>query len=253
MAAIKMSDLNRKTYWIPKGSGTAWYDQVAQLYGLTLETLDGSQRGRRLVLGVATGGTMEGFYEALLRIPSVSEILERAFFVGLDEYDGLPDGHEQSYRTYYRKRLLEPLGLSDDRLILPSASNVDTFDEEIRQMGGVDVQLLGIGTNGHVAFNEPHSQLMDISRRVALAHGTREANSRFFGGDISAVPTHAFTMGMRTIGEARWIFLLATGASKAQAVKGLLADRPSEDCPASLLYPHPHLFSFLDREAALLL
>ncbi|MGX9848885.1 glucosamine-6-phosphate deaminase [Limimaricola litoreus] len=208
------------------------------------------------VLGLATGGTMEPVYADLVRRAEAGEVsLERMTSFNLDEYVGLPPEHPQSYHTYMAERLFGPLGLDPARTHLPRgdaedpATEAARYDAAIGQAGGIDLQLLGIGGNGHIGFNEPSSSLASPTRVKTLTSATREANARFFGPD-ETVPRFAITMGIATILRSRRAVLLATGASKASAVAAMVEGPLSARCPASALQLHPSATVVLDTEAA---
>ncbi len=193
------------------------------------------------VLGIATGSSPLPLYEQLARrareLPSL-----RGF--ALDEYLGLPAGHPQSYREVVRREVIEPLGLDPDGVHVPDGAAPDperaaaAYEELIRAAGGIDVQILGIGSNGHLAFNEPGSALDSRTRVVELTASTREANARFFPF-LGDVPTQALTQGLGTIREARSLVLLASGPGKADAIAAALTGPVTPEVPASVLQLHP--------------
>lgn len=205
-----------------------------------------------VTLGLATGSSPEGVYELFRKNkPDVSHVTT----INLDEYIGLPDDHEQSYAYFMKKHLFDHLNFKQS--YLPNGLNVD-FEAECKRYDEVlaahtpDLQLLGIGTNGHIAFNEPGTSF-DLTTNVAeLAPATIAANSRYF--DSSAdVPTKAFSMGIKSIMQAKEILLIASGAEKAQAVKAMLEGEVTEEMPASVLQTHPHVIVIVDEAAASLI
>ncbi|MCC2315723.1 glucosamine-6-phosphate deaminase [Cellulomonas xiejunii] len=212
------------------------------------------------VLGLATGSSPLAVYDELARRHAerrVSFARARAFL--LDEYVGLPADHPQRYRNVIDAELVSrvdlspvavhgPDGLAED---LPTACAA--YEAAIARAGGVDLQLLGIGTDGHVAFNEPGSSLGSRTRVKTLTLQTRQDNARFFDGDVDAVPTHCLTQGLATITEARHLVLLATGTSKARAVQQLVEGPVSARWPATVLQLHPHVTVLVDDDAAGLL
>lgn len=214
------------------------------------------RRHPRAVLGLATGGTMEPVYAAL-----VSRARAGLFDPGevrtfnLDEYVGLAPSHPQSYRSYMTERLFAPLGLPEARTCLPRGDAADpdaeaaAYDAAIAAAGGIDLQLLGIGANGHIGFNEPTSSLRSRTRVKTLTLTTLEANARFFG-PAEIVPRFAITMGIGTILEARSVVLLATGGGKADAVAAMVEGPVSARWPASALQFHPRCTVICDEEAA---
>ena len=193
------------------------------------------------VLGIATGSSPLPLYEQLARR---ARELPRLRGFALDEYLGLPPGHPQSYREVVRREVIDPLGLDPDAVLVPDGTAADPeaaaaeYEALIRAAGGVDVQILGIGSNGHLAFNEPGSPLDSRTRVVELTASTREANARFFPS-LGEVPTHALTQGLGTIREARSLVLLASGSGKAEAIAAALNGPVTPEVPASVLQLHP--------------
>jgi glucosamine-6-phosphate deaminase len=200
------------------------------------------ERDPALVLGVATGGTPLPVYRALAR---GSGDLSSVRLVALDEYVGLPAGHPASYATYVEREIARPLGVPPEHVVVPHRSGAD-LERRITELGGVDLQLLGLGRNGHLAFNEPGSPLDSRSRVVALSAVTRHDNAAY----VDPVPTHAITQGLGTILEAGHLVLLALGAAKAEAVAAALTGPVTPDCPASVVQRHPHVTVVLDAAAA---
>ncbi|MDI4643462.1 glucosamine-6-phosphate deaminase [Cohnella sp. F6_2S_P_1] len=209
------------------------------------------------VLGLATGGTPVGVYRALVAAHRLGEAdFGRARTFNLDEYAGVPSAHPQSYAAYMRTHLFDLVNLTPDRTHLPEgdAANAEDacrlYDALYRYYGPADLQLLGIGLNGHIGFNEPgFASAPGGTHVVRLDESTRRANARFFGAD-EQVPEYALTMSAGRILQARSIVLLATGAAKAAIVARALEGPIGTDCPASLLQLHPDATVVLDREAA---
>lgn len=208
------------------------------------------------VLGVATGSSPQGAYRELAAQVGAGLLdLSRASAFALDEYVGLPADHEQSYTATIRRTVTEPLHLDPARVHVPDGRAADLvaacerYERMIRDAGGVDVQVLGIGENGHIGFNEPSSGLGSRTRVTTLTESTRRANARFFD-DLDEVPAHAVTQGLGTIGEARQVVLVALGARKAEAVAGMVDGPVSARCPASVLQLHPRCTVVLDEDAA---
>lgn len=206
------------------------------------------------VLGFATGGTMEPVYAQLRGAAgAVSFAGIRSF--NLDEYVGLSASHPQSYHSYMRDQLFDHVDVTQENLHLPAGdtlsvqSEAGRYDAKIRAVGGIDLQLLGLGANGHIGFNEPGSSLGSRTRVKTLTQKTRDDNRRFFGRDVE-VPRWAITMGIGTIMEAREIVLLATGAGKAAAARAMIEGPVSAFCPASALQFHPRATVILDEAAA---
>ncbi|GAA4686216.1 glucosamine-6-phosphate deaminase [Frondihabitans cladoniiphilus] len=213
------------------------------------------------IIGLATGSSPQPLYEALaalVRAGEVSFASTRGF--ALDEYVGIDPDHPESYHSIIARDAIAPLGM-DPRLVrVPSGSgSVEEVDEAaveyeaaIREAGGVDVQILGIGANGHIGFNEPGSAADSVTRRVDLAPETIAANSRFFPS-VADVPTQAVSQGLGTILSARAIVLVANGSEKAQAVRDALEGPIEASCPASFLREHDDVTFCLDEQAAALL
>jgi glucosamine-6-phosphate deaminase len=207
------------------------------------------------VLGLATGSSPLPTYQELVRrhragaAPSYDGV--RCFT--LDEYVGLPAGHPETYRETIFRELTDGLDIARDRVASPDASDPEhagpRYEESILAAGGVDLQVLGIGADGHLAFNEPGSSLASATRMKTLTEQTRRDNARFFGSDED-VPRHVLTQGLGTILRARHLLLVATGAGKAAAVAAAVEGALSASCPASALQLHPHATVLLDDEAA---
>ncbi|MFJ3638547.1 glucosamine-6-phosphate deaminase [Streptomyces sp. NPDC090108] len=209
------------------------------------------------LLGVATGSTPLPVYRALAtRVRSGAVDVSRARIAQLDEYVGLPAEHPESYRSVLRREVLEPLGIGMDAFLGPDGAAEDVqaaceeYDCALAGAGGVDLQLLGIGTDGHIGFNEPCSSLASRTRIKTLTERTRLDNARFFDGDIGQVPHHVITQGIGTILEARHLVLLATGEGKADAVAATVEGPVAAVCPASALQLHPHATVVADESAA---
>lgn len=208
------------------------------------------------MLGVATGSSPEPVYRALAARVEQGLDLRHVDVVALDEYLGLPPGHPQSYAQVVARTVAEPLGLDPRRVRVPDAQAADpdaaarAFDDLVRARAGADIQVLGLGHNGHIAFNEPGASPDSRTRVVELSASTRQANARFFGGDCAAVPTRAITQGVATILSARQVLLVVTGLGKARAVAAALTGPRTPDCPGSALQQHPRLSVLLDPDAA---
>ena len=209
--------------------------------GLVLGSVE---RDPALVLGVATGGTPLPVYRELAR---AGADFSRVRLVALDEYVGLPAGHSGSFAAYVGREIAGPLRIPPANVVLPRGRGAG-LESRLAELGGVDLQLLGIGRNGHLAFNEPGSALDSRTRVVALSATTRRDNAEPFGAE--PVPTHAVTQGIGTILEARHLVLLATGEAKAAAVAAALTGPVTSECPASVLNRHPHVTVVLDAAAA---
>jgi glucosamine-6-phosphate deaminase len=214
------------------------------------------QTNPRAVLGLATGGTPTGIYEHV-----VSDFKRGMFSFknvttfNLDEYVGLPIEHVESYHKYMQKNLLQQIDLPLSQAHIPDGNAPDAdaecarYDELIDLAGQIDLQLLGLGHNGHIGFNEPAHALIRGAHVVELAEETLQANARFFDS-IDDVPKRAITMGVGTILKAKMILLVVKGSDKADIVHRALKGPITTDCPASLLQTHPHLIVLLDNAAA---
>lgn len=202
------------------------------------------------VIGLATGRTMEPVYASIVD-QSKDVSFEKTFFFMLDEYKGLPDNHPSTFKHYIHQHVIHPLKLKDSQFAFPPANLTDGgkhYEKSIKESGGVDLQLLGIGRNGHVGFNEPGSTKTSRTRIVKLTEETIAANRDQFVDQ--KIPTEALSMGIGTILEAKSLVMLATGKSKADAIKYLLNHHDDPECPATFLKSHPHFVLVLDPEAA---
>jgi glucosamine-6-phosphate deaminase len=215
-------------------------------------------RGRpSAVLGLPTGRTPVLLYEALARHAAAGALdLSKASTFNLDEFLGLPPGHEGSYRRFMQEHLFGHVNLPPERIgfLDGMASDVEAeclrYERAIEAAGGIDLQILGIGANGHIGFNEPAPGLAARTHRVRLTPGTRESNAGLFGGDVTRVPHEALSMGMATILGARRIVLVATGSGKAACVREMVEGPLTTSLPASFLQVHGDVDVMLDRAAA---
>jgi glucosamine-6-phosphate deaminase len=207
-------------------------------------------------LGLATGSSPLIVYQELIRrhhVESLSFVGVQVFM--LDEYVGLAPNDPHSYARFIRVELTDHVDIDPGRVYSPNgmAENIfaaaEQYDAMIREMGPVDVQILGIGSNGHIGFNEPSSSLASRTRVKTLAEQTRRDNARFFG-TIDEVPHHVITQGLGTIMEARHLVLIATGEHKAAAIAAAVEGPVSASCPASALQLHPHVTVVIDDLAA---
>ncbi|MCV7300684.1 glucosamine-6-phosphate deaminase [Mycobacterium barrassiae] len=209
------------------------------------------------VLGLATGSSPLAIYDELARRHAAGTIsFRQARGFTLDEYVGLPADHPQRYRNVIDEVFVSKVDFAPGAVQGPDGLAADIpsacaeYEAAISDAGGVDLQILGIGTDGHVAFNEPGSSLGSRTRIKTLTRQTRMDNSRFFGGDVDAVPTHCLTQGLATIMEARHLILVATGRGKAEAVHHLVEGAISALWPATVLQLHPHVTVLVDEAAA---
>jgi len=224
---------------------------VTRAVGLIVDQVG---RNPQSVLGLATGGTMEPVYDQLIAHHQAGLSLAGVTTFNLDEYVGLGPDHPQSYATYMRDRLFRHVDIPSQSCFVPSGlaephDAAQAFEAAIAARGPVDLQLLGLGANGHIGFNEPGSSLGSRTREKLLSPDTIEANRRFFASG-EPVPETAITMGIATICEARSIVVLATGAKKASAVHAMVEGPISAICPASALQMHPRVHVVMDAEAA---
>lgn len=229
------------------------YQEMSRVAGeMILRQLD---KKRDSVLGLATGSTPIGTYQYLIqayRDGKVSFADVKTF--NLDEYAGLADDHPNSYHYFMQQELLGHINIPAENSYIPTGETNDLdreaerYEALITEAGGIDLQLLGIGVNGHIGFNEPGTSFASKTQVVELAESTRQANVRFFNS-IDEVPTHAVTMGIGTIMRSREIILLITGESKAAILDQLLRGGVSEDIPATVLKQHENVTLIADQAA----
>ena len=208
------------------------------------------------VLGLSTGASPIETYERLVQMHREDDLsFASVTTFNLDEYVGLCSGHEQSYRAYMRRHLFDRVDIPIGQTHVPDgcAAHLDTecdsFEQALVEVGGVDIWLLGIGRNGHIAFNEPGSSPDSRTRKISLAETTIQANSRFFDRPED-VPRQALSAGIATILDGRRVLLIATGAEKADAIRGALEGQVDPACPASFLQTHEDCVFLLDEAAA---
>ncbi|WP_098742498.1 glucosamine-6-phosphate deaminase [Paenibacillus sp. EZ-K15] len=213
----------------------------------------------RATLGLATGSTPVGLYNKLIEMNRQGLVsFAQTTTYNLDEYVGLPENHPESYRTFMNKKFFNHVDIQIERTHVPNgnATNPEeeclNYDKMLEEFGPVDLQLLGLGHNGHIGFNEPGESLSGGTHVVELQEKTRNANARFFP-TLDDVPTHAITMGVATILKARQILLLVRGEDKAEIVHRALKGPITTECPASLLQCHPNVVVLLDQGAGRLL
>lgn len=208
------------------------------------------------VLGFATGSSPTGIYTELAAMVGIGHLdLAKTTGFALDEYVGIPSNHPASYRAVVQWEIAGPLGMQQGSITLPDGNRADyddacrEFENAIARAGGIDIQILGIGTNGHIGFNEPTSSLTSRTRIKTLTQQTRKDNARFFKSD-EEVPTHCLTQGLGTILEAKRLVLVAQGTRKAQAVAAAIEGPVSSMWPATVLQLHPRATVVVDRDAA---
>ncbi len=228
----------------PAEGGAVVADEIVRLVRANPET----------VLGLATGSTPLPVYEALrTRLADVDVSRVRGF--ALDEYVGLDPAHAESYRSVIAREVVEPLGLNPARIRVPDGSldgiehAGEDYERAIEEAGGVELQILGIGTDGHIGFNEPGSSFASLTRVKTLTERTRADNARFFDS-IDDVPRHCITQGLGTIMRARHLVLLAFGEGKAEAVAGAVEGPVTASLPGSAIQLHPHATVIVDEAAA---
>jgi glucosamine-6-phosphate deaminase len=210
-----------------------------------------------IVLGLPTGRTPIRLYHELGTLHAGGQAdFSRATTFNLDEFLGIPPHHPGSYRTFMEQHLFSRVNLAPENINVLNGVAPDPdaeclrYERAIEDAGGIDLQLLGIGTNGHIGFNEPARELVGPTHRVTLTASTRRSNAALFGGDPSDVPAEALSMGMATILKARRIVLIATGKSKARCVDLMVNGPITTKLPASFLQLHRDVELMLDQEAA---
>lgn len=205
------------------------------------------------VLGLATGSTPIGLYKNMIKDHKENGTsYAKCQSFNLDEYVGLPRDHKESYYTFMHTNLFSGIDIKEENVHLPygdTKADCEAYEKAMENVH-VDIQVLGIGANGHIGFNEPGTSFDEETHIVTLTEKTRQDNARFFDDDINQVPTHAITMGIATIMKAGKILLIATGANKADAVAAMINDAPNTDCPASVLQNHKDVVVILDEAAA---
>lgn len=213
-------------------------------------------RNPESVLGLATGSTPVGMYQRLVEMHKKGELdFSGVRTFNLDEYYPIQKSNDQSYDYFMWKNLFSHINIKRDNVNIPNGECADPekecadYEEKIEAAGGVDIQVLGIGLNGHIGFNEPENALKLKTHLTDLTPSTIEANARFFNS-IDEVPGKALTMGMGTIMKARAILLLITGENKADVTRRIFSGAVSTDVPASLLNFHPEVTVLLDEAAA---
>ncbi|QHC58652.1 glucosamine-6-phosphate deaminase [Rathayibacter sp. VKM Ac-2760] len=229
-------------------------DEVGRVAASTIAALVRADPGA--VLGLATGSSPMGVYAELRRLVEAGEVsFSRVHGFALDEYVGLPLEHPESYASVLAREVVEPLGLDPRRVHVPDgraddlAAAADRYEQRILDAGGIDLQILGIGANGHIGFNEPTSSLASRTRLKTLTPRTRDDNARFFDAP-ELVPTHCLTQGIGTILDAGRLLLVAQGSSKADAVAAAVEGPLTSFVPASALQLHRHATVIVDEAAA---
>lgn len=220
------------------------------------EMLKKQKSGMPFKLGLATGSTPLGLYKELIRMHKEEGLdFSTTISFNLDEYVGLPPEHEQSYHYFMQENLFKHININPQNIHIPDGMAKDLekhcreYEEAIKSVGGIDLQILGIGRDGHIAFNEPGSSLASRTSVVVLAEETIQDNSRFFKS-IDEVPKFAVTMGVGTILECKTLLLLANGKGKAEAVAKAIEGPVCSEITASALQLHPDAIVIIDEEAA---
>jgi glucosamine-6-phosphate deaminase len=222
--------------------------------------LDALRARPDVVFGLPAGRTPVGVYAALARLTAAGETdFSRATAFALDEFVGIDHSHPASFHRFIREHLIDPVGLPRDRFhgldgaAADLQAECERYETAIEDAGGIGLQLLGIGGNGHIGFNEPADALPASTHRVTLLDATRTASAALFDGEITRVPREALTMGVGTILKADTVILLAAGEGKAASVERMVRGPITPRLPASFLQAHRSVEIFLDRAAASLL
>jgi glucosamine-6-phosphate deaminase len=214
------------------------------------------------VLGLATGSTPLGLYKELIWLYENKGLdFSKCTTFNLDEYLELPPQHRESYHSFMRENFFNHINIDPRFTFIPNGQldphNLDGvqiycewYEKEIQKKDGLDIQILGIGANGHIGFNEPGSSFGSRTRIKTLTKKTRQDNARFFDNDIDHVPRYALTMGIATIMDAKKLILLASGKNKALAIKKAIEGPLCAMVPASIVQMHPQVILILDKEAA---
>lgn len=211
------------------------------------------------VLGLATGSTPLLMYKLLVEdFQQNCTSWANVITFNLDEYCGLSSNNEQSYRYYMNENLFKHINIDFSQTYLPNGNgnfklNAEVYENQIINFGPIDLQILGIGTNGHIGFNEPGTDFNSLTHVVNLNEQTIKDNARFFNNDISQVPKQAITMGIKTILNSKVIVLMASGINKAEAIYHLVNTKPTTQWPCTALQSHDQVIIIIDKDAASLL
>ena len=227
------------------------YDEVSKKAFEVMKEVVANKKNA--VLGLATGSSPIGLYQNMIKDhqengTSYADITS----FNLDEYVGIDRNHGQSYYTFMHENLFKGIDIKEENVHVPygdTKADCDAYEKAMEDYS-VDIQVLGIGANGHIGFNEPGTPFSETTHIVTLTEKTRQDNARFFENDINQVPTHAITMGIATIMKAKKILLVATGKNKADAVAAMVNKAPDVNCPASVLQNHPDVVVIVDEAAA---
>ncbi|MEW8968985.1 MAG: glucosamine-6-phosphate deaminase [Mesobacillus sp.] len=236
---------------------TSNYEELSQK--AAEEIISRIKRNPSLNLGLATGSTPTGLYQELIRDHEQNQTSYKDINTfNLDEYIGIPKKDHNSYHYFMCEHLFEHIDIPLDQTHIPDGTAKDLdkecrrYEQFIEEQGGIDLQILGIGQNGHIGFNEPGTPFDSRTHIINLAESTRKANSRFFES-LEDVPKQAITMGIASIMDSKEIFMLVSGTSKAEALARLMNGDVSEHFPASILQNHRNVTIFADKEATALL
>lgn len=225
------------------------YDEMSkEAFKVMKELLDEKPNA---TLGLATGSSPEGLYALMVEDHKKNGTSYKDVHTyNLDEYVDIDRNDPQSYYTFMNEHLFSGIDIKPENTHVPYGSTAEEAKEYDDQVKGVDIQLLGIGRNGHIGFNEPGTPFDERTHIVELTESTRDANKRFFDNDINKVPTHAITQGIGTVRDAKKILLVANGEAKADAVKAMVEGPVDPACPASVLQNHPDVVVIVDEAAA---
>lgn len=211
----------------------------------------------RCVLGLATGSTPIGTYKDLIRMHKNEGLdFSQVISFNLDEYVGITSDDPNSYRYFMNDNLFNHINIRKENTFIPDGMTKDPvqfsidYEKKIKEYGGIDIQVLGIGSNGHIAFNEPGSSLGSRTRIKTLTHQTRKDNARFYHDNIDDVPLYAITMGVGTILEAQKLLLLANTKNKSQAIMQAIEGPITAQCPASVIQMHRNAIVIIDKESS---
>ena len=225
------------------------YSSVASYYAEKINA------HKNIVLGLATGTTPIPLYKNLINLYEHKKISFKGVKTfNLDEYIGLPSDHKETYFNFMRTHLFNHIDIDLDQTFIPSAvkgqeeASIKSY-QTLLENNQIDLQLLGIGSNGHIGFNEPGTSFDSTTHIIKLAENTRKDNARLFSS-IDEVPTHAITMGIKEIMNAKEIIVIATGKNKAEAVYQMILGKLDEQVPATILQKHPNVTVYLDVDAA---
>lgn len=228
------------------------YEEMSKIAAMTIAEVIKNKPDA--VLGLATGNTPIGTYKELIRMNKENKIdFSKVTTVNLDEYVGLSGDNPQSYRYFMNDNLFNHINIKKENTYVPNGSAKDldeeskNYDKLIDDLGGIDIQILGIGNNGHIAFNEPDEVLISGTHLTNLTQSTIDANSRFFNS-IDEVPKTALTMGLGQIMKSKKIILLANGSNKAAVVKEFLSGKITTQNPATMLQMHRDVTVIIDKE-----